>query len=278
MKELQHGFWRVMYSKNGKQQGFCSGSTENVSLPNYRRASRINDLDPTAGAGKSTLLYVPSQYSIDRLLICTLLICTISSTVIQEIQGLRATGLATMAYYYFDFRDVKKQDRYGLLSSLLSQLSAESDPCYEILSQLYVDNAGGTRKPTRDALSKCLKDMLSLPGQGQIYLIVDALDECPNLSGTPSAREEVLDLIEEIVDLELPNVRLCVTSRPEIDIRAVLDPLTSLKISLHDEIGQKEDILEYIKSVVRSDRRMRKWKEEDKQLVIDTLSDKGDGM
>ena len=183
-----------------------------------------------------------------------------------------------MAYYYFDFRDIRKQDRYGLLSSLLSQLSAESDPCYEILSQLYADNAGGTRKPTRDALSNCLKDMLSLPGQGQIYLIVDALDECPNSSGTPSAREEVLDLIEEIVDLELPNVRICVTSRPEIDIRAVLDPLTSLKISLHDEIGQKEDILEYIKSVVRSDRRMRKWKEEDKQLVIDTLSDKEDGM
>jgi hypothetical protein len=55
-------------------------------------------------------------------------------------------------------------------------------------------------------------------------------------------------------------------------------PLTSLKISLHDESGQNEDILEYIKSVVRSDRRMRKWKEEDQQLVIDTLSDKSDGM
>jgi hypothetical protein len=183
-----------------------------------------------------------------------------------------------MAYYYFDFRDVKKQDRYGLLSSLLSQLSAESDSCYEVLSQLYADNAGGTRKPTRSALSKCLKDMLSLPGQGQIFLIVDALDECPNSSGTPSAREEVLDLIEEIVDLELPNVHLCVTSRPEIDIRTVLEPLTPLKISLHDEIGQKEDILDYIRSVVRSDRRMRRWKEEDKQLVVDTLSDKADGM
>jgi hypothetical protein len=207
-----------------------------------------------------------------------LLIYPISSTVIQDIQSVHAAGLATIAYFYFDFRDVKKQDRYGLLSSLLSQLSAESDSCYEILSQLYVDNAGGTRKPPRDALSKCLKEMLGLPGQGQIYLIVDALDECPNSSGTPSAREEVLDFIEELVDLGLPNVRLCVTSRPEIDIRSVLEPLTSLKISLHDEIGQKRDILEYIKSVVRSDRRMRKWKEEDKQLVIDTLSEKGDGM
>jgi hypothetical protein len=201
-----------------------------------------------------------------------------SSAIIQDIQDMQAAGLAMMAYYYFDFRDVKKQDRYGLLSSLLSQLSAESDSYYEALSQLYIDNGGGTRKPTRSALLKCLKDMLSLPGRGEIFLIIDALDECPNFSGTPSAREEVLELIEELVDLELPNVHVCVTSRPEIDIRTVLEPLTSLKISLHDEIGQKEDILEYIKSVVGSDRRMRKWIEEDRQLVIDTLSDKADGM
>src|ERR1019366_1083349 len=91
-------------------------------------------------------------------------------------------------------------------------------------------------------------------------VIVDALDECPNLSGTPSAREEVLGVIAELVDLKLPNVHLCVASRPEMDIRMVLEPLTSLKISLHDEIGQKEDIIKYIKSVVRSDRRMRRWR------------------
>jgi len=183
-----------------------------------------------------------------------------------------------MAYYYFDFRDDKKQDCYGLLSSLLSQLSAEQDSCYDILFQLYSDNAGGTRKPTSIALIQCLKDMLSPPGQDHIYIVVDALDECPNISGTPSAREEVLDLVEEIVNLKLPNVHLCLASRPEIDIRTVLDPLTSLQISLHDEKGQKDDILTYIKYIVHSDRAMRKWKEEDKQLVIDILSDKADGM
>jgi hypothetical protein len=143
------------------------------------------------------------------------------SAIIQDIQRMHAAGLATLAYYYFDFRDVKKQDLYGLLSSLLSQLSAESDSHYEILSKLYVDNAGGTRKPTRSALSECLKDMLNLPRQGKIFLVIDAIDECPNFSGTPSAREEVLELIEELVELELPNVHLCVTTRPEIDIRAV---------------------------------------------------------
>jgi hypothetical protein len=191
---------------------------------------------------------------------------------------MNAAGLATMAYYYFDFRDFKKQDCYGLLSSLVSQLSAESASRYNILSGLYSDKMNGMREPDIDSLKECMKDMLSLPGQGPIYIIVDALDECPNLSGTPSAREEVLELIGELVDLELPNVHLCVASRPEMDIRAILDPLTTLKISLHDETGQKEDIVKYIKSVVYSDRNMRRWKEDEKQLVVITLSDKANGM
>ena len=183
-----------------------------------------------------------------------------------------------MAYYYFDFRDVKKQDCYGLLSSLASQLSAESDSCYNILSQLHSENTDGTRKPNIDSLKECVKDMLDLPGQGPVYIIVDALDECPNFPGTPSAREEVLELIGELVDLELPNLRLCVASRPEMDIRMTLNPLTTLKISLHDETGQEEDIAKYIKFVVYSDRNMRRWKEVDKQLVVITLSDKAEGM
>ena len=191
---------------------------------------------------------------------------------------MHSAGLATLAYYYFDFRDVKKQDCYGLLSSLISQLSAESDSCFNILSQLFSDNTRGIRKPDIDALKKCMTDMLSLSGQAPIYIIVDALDECPNFPGRPSAREEVLDLIEELIDLNLQNVHLCVTSRPEMDIRTGLEPLTSLKFSLHDESGQKEDIIDYIKSVVRSDRRMRRWREEDQNLVIDSLSRNADGM
>ena len=117
-----------------------------------------------------------------------------------------------------------------------------------------------------------------MPRQGPIYIVVDGVDECPNFPGRPSARDEVLDLIEEVVDLKLPNLHLCVASRPEMDIRTVLGPLTTLKISLHDERGQKEDIIRYIESVVRSDRSVRRWKEEDKRFVIDMLSDKSDGM
>jgi hypothetical protein len=247
---------------------------ENVRLSNHRWIPYSNTLvGLTAGAGKSTLLYVMILYLHPRLFLTP-----VSSAIIQEIKGMHAAGLATMAYYYFDFRDVKKQDCYGLISSLVSQLSAESDSCYKILSQLYSDNMNGRLKPDIDSLKECMKDMLNLPGQGPIYIIVDALDECPNLSGTPSAGEEVLELIGELVDLELSNVHLCVASRPEMDILVILDPLTTDKISLHEETGQKEDIVKYIKSIVYSDQNMRRWNEDDRQLVVNTLSDKVDGM
>ena len=94
----------------------------------------------------------------------------------------------------------------------------------------------------------------------------------------PSPREEVLDLVDELVGLHLPNVHICATSRPEHDIQAVLKDLTSRPVSLHDESGQQEDIVNYVTSFVRSDRKVRRWLEEDKTLVIKTLSEKADGM
>ena len=183
-----------------------------------------------------------------------------------------------MAFYYFDFRDKDKQNRRGLLSSLLCQLCAVSDPCHEILARLYSSHAGGTREPSDAALTQCLMDMLQLEAQLAIYIIVDGLDECPNNSGMPTPREKVLDFLENLIDYELPNVRICVTSRPEFDIRSVLEPLAPFRVSLHDETGQKKDIQDYVSAVVQSDRKMRKWRVPEKQLVIDTLSEKADGM
>ena len=120
--------------------------------------------------------------------------------------------------------------------------------------------------------------MLKVPGQPAMYIIIDALDECPNISGMPTAREQVLEFLEDLVELKLPNVHICVSSRPEIDIRNILEPLAPFRVSLHDEGGQKADISRYINAVVHSDQRMRRWTPENKQLVIDTLSDKADGM
>ena len=125
---------------------------------------------------------------------------------------------------------------------------------------------------------ECLKEMLALETRGPTYIIMDALDECPISSTIPSPREEVLEFVDEIVGLHLPNIHICVTSRPEHDIQAVLKHLTLRAVSLHDETGQQQDIANYIASFVCSNRNMQRWREEDRDLVIKTLSERADGM
>jgi hypothetical protein len=186
--------------------------------------------------------------------------------------------LASLAYFYFDFRDVNKQNRRDLLPSLVTQLSDQSHRHCDILNRLYLKHLSGTQKPSEDELIGCLKDMLTLPDQHPVYLVIDALDECPDTSGMPSPREQVLDFLKALVELSSPNLRLCVTSRPEIDIRRALEPLTSLRVSLHEQSGQKRDIIDYVTSVVQLDLKMCRWRDEDKNLVIATLSERADGM
>jgi hypothetical protein len=210
--------------------------------------------------------------------IFSVLILGARSSIIQEVELKCVRGLALMGYYYFDFKDIAKQDIRGLLASLIAQFCAKYDPYHQILSNLYSENHAGSRQPDNGALKKCLKAMLRLPRRPTVYIIVDAIDECPNTSGIPTAREEVLDFLEELIGLELPNLRICVTSRPEIDIQSILEPVAFAHVSLQDEIGQKQDMIHYINAFVHSDRRMRKWRAEDKQLVIDALSAKAQGM
>jgi hypothetical protein len=185
-----------------------------------------------------------------------------------------------MAYFYFDFRDIDKRSRRNLLSSLLIQLSARSDPSCDILSRLYEAYDDGERQPSDSVLVQCLKEMLTLPDQAPVYLILDALDECPNNSGVPSSRAQVLGLVKELVDLRLPSIHICVTSRPEVDIQDTLGSLASHSVSLHEESGQKKDIADYVRSVVNSNsvRAQRRWRDVDKDLVIKTLSERADGM
>ena len=190
------------------------------------------------------------------------------------------TGSGIMAYFYFDFKDLRKQSCHELLLSLVSQLSNRSGSCCDILHPVHEAHEKGARQPSDDTLKECLKQMLKLPGQRQIFIVLDALDECPDSFTFPSPRDEVLQLVKELVDLHLPQLHICATSRPEVDIRAVLQPLAFRSVSLHDESGQKADIADYVRTVVNSSpsSAMRRWRAQDKSMVIETLTERADGM
>ena len=210
------------------------------------------------------------------ILLCALTFT--SSSVVQHIQDMCQTGLATLAFFYFDFRDINKQDARSLLSSLLIQFCHESDNYFEILSARYSEHGNGTRQPSEEVLMECLKDMLKIRQQGELYIVVDALDECPNFPGYPTPREQVLTILRELVVSRLPHVHFCFTSRPEVDIRNAIEVLADHNVSLHEQDGQNQDIFDYIEFIFSSDRHIQRWKEEDKQLAKDTLLRGARGM
>ena len=262
------------HSRNGRLLAPCYGSTENVSSFLHDVGDLITYPFSSGLREECTVVRCSSA-----LAVLEILQSSRSSAIINHIQATCEAGSASMAYFYFDMRDINKQSRHGLLSSFLTQLSFRSDPFCDILHRLYKAHDHGARQPSDTALIHCLKEMLTLPDHGPVYLIMDALDDCPNDNGFPSAREQMLDLIWDLVGLQLPRLRLCVTSRPEWDIKTVLGPLASHTFCLEDAGGQKQNIAKYIRSVVYTGTGfMQRWRKEDKEFVIEALSVRSDGM
>ena len=135
------------------------------------------------------------------------------------------------------------------------------------------------QQPSNRTLIVHLKEMLAVAAQHPIFVVMDALDECPDL-GMPTPREAVLGLVKDLVylHLQVPNLHIFVTSRPEVDIQNKLKPLAVYAISIQDESRQKAVISNYVSTVVSSDEQMKHWRDEDKRLVAKVLSERADGM
>ncbi|KAH9178007.1 hypothetical protein EDB89DRAFT_2239725 [Lactarius sanguifluus] len=243
-------------ASDAHHEGTAAWCTKGNTLADWKTSGSLIWIHGKPGSGKSIL----------------------STVIIRDIKSLADAGSAFLAYFYFDFKDKAKQDTRALLSSLLVQLSDQSDIFCDALFSLYSAHKRGSEQPTNDSLSQCLKSMLTTSGPVPVYLILDALDESPYGSGLPSPREKLLDLLDDLVKLRHQALRLCVTSRPEFDIRTALQPLATQQVSLHDESGQTRDIKNYVTDVVRSDRRMKRWRDEEKDMVIENLAEKADGM
>jgi hypothetical protein len=207
MRAQPSGSSKAVNSRNGKNPSHCCGYTENVCLL----------LSVLCATQKNVLFYsrIREECSQVRHSLIRLVqdyLSSSSSSIIQDIKGATKAGLAHIAYFFFDFKDERKQDSRALLSSLIVQLSHLSDPLLDILFHYYSIHQSGSNQPGDLALTQCLEDMLRVPVV-PIYLILDALDECPSATGLPPPREKVLEVVKGLIKLNLPNLHLCVTSR-----------------------------------------------------------------
>ena len=179
------------------------------------------------------------------------------------------------AFFYCDSQDVSKQGLYGLLSSILWQLCTQSSYCYDILCAEYSAHRFGTQKPRCQDLKRCLVEVITHREHDPIYIIVDALDECP--SGLSSECQHIMELLRDLCQLASSNLRICITSRQERDIQMTIGPFVHHSLSLHSEAGQEQDIVVYIRSVMQNSTEFQRWREREKNLVTDTLCQKEGG-
>ena len=204
--------------------------------PNFMRwfsdANSLLWLNGFAGTGKSVLC----------------------STVIEFVSRYQAThSNIGLAFFYFTFSDESKQNESVMMRTLCWQLSGQVENSNEEFDRLFCHRKPGLPAPMVmvDYLRRLLQKFQ------HVYVILDALDECPQ----NGARENVLEKLEAMRKWSLQGLHLFVTSRDEVNIRNSLG--TSPNTTFH-QIKMKnaeidKDIANFIEGRLNDDRRLQKW-------------------
>jgi hypothetical protein len=177
-----------------------------------------------------------------------------------------------VAYFYFDFNDVQKQNSELMLRSLIYQLSRQ---CVKIpvgLDTLFSSCESGQRQPSLDALLEAMQKMIEeFP---QSYIILDALDECTD-------RAELMSIVDKISGWQTQNLHLLVTSRRERDIETSLEYFVDGQniICLQSELLDK-DIQICVRQRLSDDKSLSKWQKDPiiKQEIETALMQRACGM
>jgi hypothetical protein len=187
-----------------------------------------------------------------------------SSAIIEDVRALcKADPSSRIAYFYFTDRS----ELEDLIRSVLSQLSGRDTPA--VLAKLYDRYQESHQHPPMKDLVASIPPILE--GFGHVYLIFDALDECPK-------RRELLRWLEGIISAKLDGVHLLVTSRWEEDIRACLEPLIPNVIDIGSEVDG--DIQIYIREALQNDPRFTRhnWPEVVQEKIRTVLMGRAKGM
>jgi Cdc6-like AAA superfamily ATPase len=200
----------------------------------------------------------------------------LSSTIIEHLMDTHPDQL--LLYFYFDFTDASKQTFDNVLRSLISQLYHKRKDTQKLLDSLFSSCGNGRSQPTCESLCKVFLQMINQTEE--IYIVLDALDECRTRKGPLS--EGLLAWIQSLQNLEQRNVHLLVTSRPEHDIEQVLREVAQSDrdiVPLQSDLI-KDDIRSYVHTRVRKSDGLKRWRKLPDVLdeIERVLMEKAQGM
>jgi Cdc6-like AAA superfamily ATPase len=200
----------------------------------------------------------------------------LSSTIIEHFVDTHPNQV--LLYFYFDFTDVSKQTLDKVIRSLVSQLYHKCKDTRKLLDPLFSSCDNGLRQPTCESLCEVFLQMINQVEE--VYIVLDALDECPTEKRSHS--EGLLAWIQSLRNLEQINVHLLVTSRPEHDIEQVLRELAQSDediVPIQSALIEG-DIRSYIHARVRTSKKLNRWRSRPDVLdqIERELMEKAQGM
>jgi hypothetical protein len=136
------------------------------------------------------------------------------------------------------------------------------------LTNLYRSCHDGGSPPSVESLQATL--ILILEAFNDVYIVLDALDEC-------AERKDALKWIKEMTLWRNGKLHLLATSRPEEGIAKQLRPLDPDHIDLKPDLVTR-DIERYIDTTLEREEAFERWDDEIKATIKSTLLDKAGGM
>ena len=193
----------------------------------------------------------------------------LASTIIQDvIRSFQSHPGIAVAYFYFDYNNSEKQSTGTFLRSLIVQLSGQCPILPDFLQSAYSQSQNGQQQPTDESLELLICQMLK--NFDNIYILVDALDECTD-------RESLLEFKEKLMGWKLDGLHLLTTSRKERDIDDSLQGLVTNQISIQSALVDA-DIRVHVLERISSDPKLGKWPVNIKKEIEDALTNGAKGM
>ena len=177
-----------------------------------------------------------------------------------------------IAYHYFDFNDKRMNTADTMVRTWLTQLCGQSVELPEELRKQYARR--DYRSHNETALVDVLEEVLRIVilKFEHVYLLLDALDECNDLSEL----EQVQASVERVRQSSLSRVHVLATSQYNADLQKYFGDIKATDMNLLDT-ELTTDIRSFVRSKLRDDLKLRRQPPDIRKEVESTLIDGSQG-
>ena len=193
-----------------------------------------------------------------------------SSTVEYVKKHLRNEDVG-LAYFYCDYKELRKQQPSKLLCTLLSQLARQKKSIFQRIQSFVQERIkeNPASVPTHDELRSNFPSFLE-GAFDQVILMVDAIDE------SPQRKCMIGDL--KTFQKNCPYIKVLVSSREELDIIQAFKSFPHVKINQSDVAGDIESFVTAEVTVRIQEKELTIRRPELRQIICDQLVGRSEGM